>query len=380
MKPIETSQAPSDPEVVSLLEKLRPVPSPDPASVAHGRAAFLEQARTLAPTVSPAVERRHKGWMYLFIRKEPLKMSTLASVLLILTLLFGGSGATAYAAQNSLPDQLLYPVKLASEDLRSELTPSTQARLELALQFASRRAEEMTEMLQAGKQTPASLLARWQLEVDQALRLSAGLDNAQMSQSLQQVRQTLRAQEGDLNQVQASGQTEPVLLRARDMLQTRLQLVESGLADPQTFRARTRNGQFAAPPTTAPTGVNTPVPGTGAGTLSTGAGNPWTTGTPTPGSGYGSGNGGNPWTTGTPTPGSSYGPGPGDCTTCTPSGGGSGNPWTDTTPTPGSGYGPGPNPTSAPGMGTGPGPQSTPQQGATQGSGGGNNDGGGGRH
>lgn len=259
---------------------------------------------------------------------------TLGTVLLIVSLILGGSGITVAAAQSSQPDQGLYPVKILSEDVRSELTANEQARLRLALEFTNRRAEEIQAMVRAGKMPPDAVAARMQNEIDNALELAAGQPEQQALKSLEQIRQQIRNHEQSLLHLgsPANPPAEALLNRTREMLRDRLRLCEDGIQDPNALRERLRErkregGKPDQPP----------------------PGNPWTTGTPTPGSGYGPGPGpgdgdGNPWTTGTPTPGSGYGPGPGD-----------GNPWTTGTPTPGSSYGPGPGPGDGNGDGNGPG-------------------------
>jgi hypothetical protein len=398
MNSTDWMEEPIEPKLVERLESLRDVQPREQAAAQHGKALFLAQAKSVKTVVSAAQDWRHKGWISLLFRKEPYRMTTLATIMLVLTLVFGGAGATAYASQESNPDQALYPVKLLSEDLRNELAMRTSTRLSLALEFANRRTQEASVMLQAGKVPPEAVLARWQQEIENAFRIAANLGDPQMNQALEQIQASLQEQERVLAQVRASGDGEPVLLRLRTMLQTRLNWVDNGLNDPNAFRNQVRNGSPENQPSNAP----------GAG-----GGNPWTDTTPTPGSGHGPGPGSgdclnctpagsgaqNPWTTGTPTPGSGYGPGPGsgDCLNCTPAGSGAQNPWTTGTPTPGSGYGsgnggnpyaegtptpgsgygpgPGPDATCTPGSGPGPGPQATQEQGSggqanpTQGSG-----------
>ncbi len=70
-----------------------------------------------------ARESRHTGWKpNLFGRKEPLRMTTLGTIILAISLILGGSGITAVSAQGSLPDSALYPVKLLTEDIQFGLT------------------------------------------------------------------------------------------------------------------------------------------------------------------------------------------------------------------------------------------------------------------
>ncbi len=271
--------------------------------------------------------------------------SALTTILLVVSLLLGGSGITVAAAQASLPDDPLYPVKTWSEDLRSEITRDPQARLNLSLELAERRTAEIAQMVARDEVPPEPVLLRLQTHLQTALQLAAAQNDAQAIRALERIRQRLEVQYQRLLQ-QANvinPMAQAVLARTRAMIQTHLQAVQEGLQDPQTLRQRLRQGMpETVPPRNQQPGGNpwaqdTPGSGYGSGQ----GGNPWTQDTPTPGSGYGSGQGGNPWTQDTPTPGSGYGSGQG------------GNPWTQNTPTPGSGYGPGPGPeaTCTPGSG-----------------------------
>ncbi len=366
-----------DNELARLLDVLLDQPNRDQENAAHGRRAFLQQAQELAKSLPAAVtereQPRHTNWMHplqtIFrtYRKERSPMfGALGTILMIVSLILGGSGATVAAAQNSLPDQVLYPVKTWSEDVRTGLTNRTQTRLELALEYANRRAEEMQTMLRAGQVPADSVLTRMQAEVDLALQMAVGQPDHKAVQSLADIRQLLQAHQQAFANLgpKAGGPAEALLQRTRTMLQDRLQLCDQGMQDPALLRRQLRerdrlhDGQIT-PRVPALTGTDvgnpwttgTPTPGSGYGPGpgdGNGGNNPWTTGTPTPGSGYGPGpgngdGGNNPWTTGTPTPGSGYGPGPGN-------GDGGNNPWTTGTPTPGSGYGPGPGPTSGSGQ------------------------------
>lgn len=287
--------------------------------------------------------------------------STLTTILLILSLALGGSGATVAAAQNSLPDEPLYSLKVMSEDARLGLAAGSQSEYQLALEFANRRAEEICAMLQAGKVPPEAVQTRYQNLVEQAIRLAAGLSNSEVAPALEQVHTRLQAQQQTMLQIQPNGSqaVEAVIMRTQSMLQERLQWVDEGLSDPARLRMRLQEQQRKRDQQN----LSTPAGQAATGMPETGAGNPWTTGTPTPGSGYGPGagtgeclnctptgnansQGSNPWTTGTPTPGSGYGPGPG--------------PQPTGTCTPGASYGPSAQPTQA-------GPQPTQNKQPTQG-------------
>jgi hypothetical protein len=121
------------------------VPSPAFRAVAGARMQKLIQAREAVaaapsrPGLAPA-PRHQPLWRSLAWR--------LAAILVVLSLMGGG---VALASADSLPDQPLYGVKLATERLQVALAPAAEIRFEVLLQQADRRLAEATVMVLAGK-------------------------------------------------------------------------------------------------------------------------------------------------------------------------------------------------------------------------------------
>jgi hypothetical protein len=72
------------------------------------------------------------------------------AVIVVIVLLLAGSG-TVVAAGNSLPDEPLYQVKLATETVRLALTPSALGKAELYVKLADKRVAEIIEMADKGE-------------------------------------------------------------------------------------------------------------------------------------------------------------------------------------------------------------------------------------
>lgn len=317
-----------DPNLEQHFSALRETPPRDPAAAARGRERFLAEARNLAPAVSPAPKVRHTGWMYtirnLFSRKESRKMSAIANFIVAIVMLVGGTGVTAAAAQGSLPDSFLYPVKLWTEDIRLSLTGDAGAQIQMNMEFANRRTEEIQRMLEAGNVPPEQVNERLQLHLNNALQLAAQLDGEQMNQALFQMQQELQVQVQRMINLQANANADAaqLLTRTREMLQERLRLTDAGLEDPEQLRQQLKTQDREQLRTSQPedaggNGEPNPEPGDGQD-----------------GEGYGPGEGGygpGPDAEGTPEPGGAYGPGPGEPSgecTCTPqqgTGGGNGS-------------------------------------------------------
>ncbi len=374
MAPIQTNL---DENLKNKLERLRSAPPLDAEKVAQERARFLAQGAEFRAAVSQANNRRHNRWINAFIfafqRKERIPMlNTLMAILITMTLLFGGAGATAYASQDSLPDEPLYAVKTWSENFRLALAGSAEEQLALTLNFTDRRVSEIAGLQAEAKPVSDAVALRLQQELDAALQLAAGMEDAQLAPALTQIRQQAEMQTQTVATLlgEASGQptTEeaPRLMHLHERLQEQVRLATAGVSDPQGFRQQVRDRDRQNRPT------QTPQPTQSQPTAHTPMRTPHPTDderlTETPGH-----NGtGEPDPSRTPLPtGAHNGPGPHDnTTTCTPmqDGGGPGpGPDPSSTPQPGGGPGPGPDPSGTPqpggGPGPGPNPSGTPQPG-----------------
>lgn len=332
-----------DPRLANMLEQLRPVPDRDADRAAVGRANYLSEVKVLAQRkslslpVSGTLSQRLKGWINSIRtslqRKERFPMlTTLTTLVVAVALLFGGAGATVYAAQDSMPVDFLYPVKTLSETVQLDLAANAQNQLELALKFANRRAVEATTLAVRGEPVPEEVALRSQQEMGLAFQIAAGLEDTPMQRALEQIQANIQMQEQTMARLQQQnpGIADPVLAQLQNRLREQARLAELGLGDPQNFRMQIRQQMQSGPG--GPANISTEPPGTGGG-LGPGPG-PYT-GTQmcpecTPAL-NGSGPGPGPMNSGTTSePGSGngspgMGPGPGDCQECTPMQDGSGS-------------------------------------------------------
>lgn len=239
-----------DPRLAELLDGLKSVPERDPRAALRGKNKFLAEA------VSLSESRRHSGWTTIFQnKKEKFSMNILVSALIIAGLLFGG-GATVSAAQDALPTDALYTVKLLSEDAQLWLNGDPAVEIELLMQQAQTRTQEVAALNAEGIVPPTALAARAQERIQQALEVAAMLDKTEVPSALLQIRDQLQTQDRLLSQLQdgTCADCEPILLQTRDMLRDQLRLVEDGLADPAGFihRNRAQNGTLIPEPSEVP--------------------------------------------------------------------------------------------------------------------------------
>lgn len=227
------------------------------------------------------------------------------TILIVLATVFGGGGVTVAAAQSSMPDDTLYPVKLWSEDAALWITAYPQAKIDLALQYADRRLEEIVHQVESSLSVEDSLLLRLIEQDDLALSLAAEVE---APTALEKVRERLEIHERVLAYIdQGRGPVDQaLLLQTREMVRQRLELLQGDLLDLEVrarIREEIRNQH----------GMETPIPagGQGDGQMETTPGGQGNGEPGLPGGGGQEPQQSNPWTETTPTPGSGYGPGPG---------------------------------------------------------------------
>lgn len=226
-----------DRELEKRFQELSSTEGAYPPLSAEVRNKYLRKANLItSQSVSKLNATRHKDWNFPILKE--LKMGTIATIMIILGLMLGGTTATAYAAQDALPTDTLYPVKLLTEDIQFDLTGNTAAKLELALQFAETRIDEILQLKEEGLMPPEGVYAELQNQIHQAILLSTQMGESNLEPSLLKIRDRLQ------DQLQLMGGTGdgPILLRTRTLLQERLQLIETGLGNLNGFYYEAQNG------------------------------------------------------------------------------------------------------------------------------------------
>lgn len=222
-------------KIKERLSEIKIVPPRNPQAASRVRAQFLSQA------VSASESQRHNGWISKF-RKEHFAMNTIISTLLIAGLLFGGS-ATVNAAQDELPNEPLYELKIWSEDLGLRFQNDDQEKVDRLMELAQIRVQEMARLTEIGEPVPEQVRLRLDHHIQQALQICTNMDDPALERTLLQIRDRLHQQDRDLEQLQLYTQDgEQLLTQTRAMLQERIQLVEDGLANHEAFRNNVQNG------------------------------------------------------------------------------------------------------------------------------------------
>lgn len=235
-KPIKDPDLQSLLGTMDILKPLEDVPAPDLVRTQQVRQTFLKRAKETLPVSQPGL-KRHKGWKNIF-KKERSPMFTFARILILLAVAFGGTTATAFAAQDSLPSEALYPIKTLMEEVRLALTTDPEAEVNLLLQLSDERTEEIAAMIEQGLPGSDAVALKLQEHLREALKECAQLDDAALLQVMAQIQERTQEQLKTLEKLgegSANLPEEALELATQAMNNTRA-AAEDAILDPTTFR------------------------------------------------------------------------------------------------------------------------------------------------
>lgn len=139
-----------------LLGKIKKIRSmarrtkPDAAWVSATRSTLLMQARNSMPTAAVEKKSAIKEWVKflapIFAVNKWVRTPVFA-VMVVIVAIFGGSLISVSAAEKALPGDLLYSVKLATEQARLALAKNPQDKVKLKTEFTERRVDEMKQVV-----------------------------------------------------------------------------------------------------------------------------------------------------------------------------------------------------------------------------------------
>jgi hypothetical protein len=219
-------------EIETKIKELEKVPDRNILKAQSGRANFI-RAASKAKSDSLLPDTRHIWWNPITRKKENFKMN-IATLIVILSLLFGGSGVTAVAAQASLPGDFLYPVKILSEDVRLELATQPESQVKLALKFAASRFEEIQSLIEAGLMPPDPTVVRWHNQI--RIALEEALVSEDQTVQLLMVQEMLQQQLQKMNYLAVDPAVQAWMNQFQFQFQNQLQMVNAGLNEPQKLQ------------------------------------------------------------------------------------------------------------------------------------------------
>ncbi len=213
-------------EIKQKLEKLDAIPDRNPLRVQSAKKNFLSEMRQLAAETTVSVPRK-SWWNQLNIKKETFSMK-LITIATILSLLLGG-GITAVAAQDSLPGDLLYPVKTLVEDIELGLATDPETEFDIALNHAYKRFEEIQILLEEDEVVGEAHLLAWQESFQRALQY--GINTEDPIGKLLIVQQQLQYQEEMMNKGEQTG--VPFQNQFERMMNYQAGLVDASIENPE---------------------------------------------------------------------------------------------------------------------------------------------------
>jgi len=237
-------------QAAEAMQTVRSVEIPFTESLLSDRNDFLAKVTELQlQPVSPSLLVRLKSWISQKtarpspalngVQKETRNMSFLAlKAALILAVAFSSLGGTLAVAADSLPGAVVYPLKLAMEDVRLSLTQDSFVQATMHLEFAQERIQEMVRIAARDDVPEEELLTRIQSHMSTAFQITALASNEEMRELLTQGQTIAMASRSDLElaQEKAQVQIQERLQEASSMMAQWQRETENGLADPEYFR------------------------------------------------------------------------------------------------------------------------------------------------
>ncbi len=220
----------------------------DAEKAGRNRARYLAQIEQMR--VSASQESRHtfqNRIKQLFgTGKDGYKMSpALISVITALVLFFSGGALSVSASQNSLPDEFLYPLKLATEDFRASLASNEEDLFNLELALSETRLQETVKMLELNRLPDDEQFSRLETHLNNALNLAVAAQTKN-SGELQRLQSQLQEQIRLMEQLQtrSEGQYSQAQIRVRTMLETQTRQVNNWIDSTATQKTNGQNGSL----------------------------------------------------------------------------------------------------------------------------------------
>ena len=219
--------------IQSQIKKLDKIPPRNPDKAYIGRTNFIRQAKIQKSNVTNPVNLRLTVWDQITQLKET-KIMKLAGIITIIALLLGGTGASVAAAQSSLPGDLLYPVKILSEDIRADLTTNEENQFNLAMKFTQRRFDEIHTILEEDGTPSEEMMATYQNQIKHNLELALELDEPE--EAIEEFQGMLQTQNQIMMQTNHGENIEPYQFQMQSMMQYHLEIIEEGIQNLQMMK------------------------------------------------------------------------------------------------------------------------------------------------
>jgi hypothetical protein len=139
-------------------------------------------------------------------------------------------------------------VKIFSEDLRVNLTAEPQSQLNVLLDLADRRVDEIGALVAQGEPVPEEVVTRFQSQMQSAYQIAAGLEGDGQIQAMEKIQLRAENQVRVLNLVEppTTGQGTLTREQVKAMLQEQIRQAQNGMVVPlqlqQHYRLQLNQG------------------------------------------------------------------------------------------------------------------------------------------
>lgn len=310
-----------DPKLNKKLSLLKEVPERSAENIAKGRSAFLKEAHQYKVKSSGVIGQRQLNQSQkkmslksVFLNWHPQMLKVAIPIILAIAVIFGTGWMVARVSQGSQPDQFLYSVKLASEEMALSMASSPADQFDLSSAYMQNRATEIIVLFNSGESPSDETIQRFGAQVDDSIALAAGMDDAQAVEALGRVQTRLETQIQAIKLLKVDSLSDAGKSREKvlTVLQEKLDIVIKGKGNLAWLREKLKEesqSKSNSKDSGSPTPTLTPDVNSNSQPTETSIhGNSQATHTRTPGAGnnQGGGNSGNSEKTKTP-PGNSQG-------------------------------------------------------------------------
>ena len=236
-----------------LERKLRQLYSqvpPPPGNLMAGRERMLREAANMRLSSSSlSKDKAHKP-----TRRRKMKLALVYKLVAAIIAMVVGTtamgGGVVMAAGNSLPGDILYPVKLGVEDVRMAVTADPAARAELALEFTAERTAEVERLLERGDVIPEQVIRRMARQTDMAMEQIALSGGNEAPQLLERAMEQAQTQQQVLERAKdkAAEEAQPALQLALQATRRAYQTLSAAHGDPRRFQEE-YNHRYRGTPT-----------------------------------------------------------------------------------------------------------------------------------
>ncbi|MDO9087306.1 MAG: DUF5667 domain-containing protein [Anaerolineaceae bacterium] len=169
-----SEQSKIEADLIEMLNQMQPVPERDPNRVDRSTARYLAEiddmvAGKLAKEPINKFDQL-KEYFSMATPKFKKAIAIGATLIVLITFLFGSLGVTAVAASRSLPGDGLYSIKTRAEQTRIILTRADENKFLLHLRYAGTRLEEIKGLIDKGRINQiAPIINQYEIHIQNAL-------------------------------------------------------------------------------------------------------------------------------------------------------------------------------------------------------------------